>query len=56
MASVAKNLHEVVFRELHPASEDRCAAANGGEKRGLRGELRPLSLRCGFETPPRRDE
>ena len=39
------------WQELHPASEDRCAAADGGEEWGLRGELRPLSLRCGDETP-----
>ena len=39
------------WQELHPASEDRCAAADGGEEWCLRRELRPLSLRCGDETP-----
>ena len=31
------------WQELHPASEDRCAAADGGEEWGLRGELRPAA-------------
>ena len=38
------------WQELHPASDDRCAAADGGEEWGLRGELRLLSFRCGDET------
>ena len=63
VASVPKNLLSVEFliedwarscsqqwQELHPASEGRCAAADGGEEWCLRGELRPLSLRCGDET------
>ena len=56
VASVAKNLlsvssllktgHEVVFS----------ATADSGEEWGLSGELRSLSVRCGFKLPPCRDE
>ena len=39
------------WQELHPASEDGCAAAESGEEWEVRGELRPLSVRCGVEAP-----